>query len=81
MGFDGFIHVVIQPHVLFNTARFLLNVLGGLGAGGAGEAGAAQETPFKVSRVNIMFNLAKQSKALEAYKLARYAPVPIIWAS
>jgi intraflagellar transport protein 122 len=49
-----------QPLVLFNVARFLLNVIG-------------LETPFKISRVHIMFSLAKQAKTLEAFKLARFA--------
>eukprot|EP00947_MAST-08B_sp_MAST-8B-sp1_P003615 g3615.t1 len=50
----------LQPDVLFNVARFLLNTIG-------------LETPFKVSRVQIMFSLAKQAKTLEAFKLARIA--------
>jgi len=45
---------------IFNTARYLLSSL-------------PQETPFNVSRVYILFAMAKQAKALGAFKLARFA--------
>jgi len=48
------------PEALFNMARFLLHML-------------IKDTPHGVSRVNALYALAKQSKDLGAYKLARYA--------
>ncbi|XP_059571923.1 intraflagellar transport protein 122 homolog isoform X2 [Alligator mississippiensis] len=45
---------------LFNISRFLLHNL-------------TKETPLGISKVNTLFALAKQSKALGAYKLARHA--------
>ncbi|KAM6062279.1 intraflagellar transport protein 122 homolog isoform 5-T5 [Chlamydotis macqueenii] len=48
------------PETLFNIARFLLHSL-------------TKETPLGISKVNTLFALAKQSKALGAYKLARHA--------
>ncbi|XP_072928707.1 intraflagellar transport protein 122 homolog isoform X3 [Hemitrygon akajei] len=48
------------PEALFNIARFLLHNL-------------TKETPLGISKVNTLFALAKQSKALGAYKLARHA--------
>uniref|UniRef100_A0A8C6JR45 Intraflagellar transport protein 122 homolog n=1 Tax=Melopsittacus undulatus TaxID=13146 RepID=A0A8C6JR45_MELUD len=48
------------PETLFNISRFLLHSL-------------TKETPLGISKVNTLFALAKQSKALGAYKLARYA--------
>ncbi|XP_025019210.1 intraflagellar transport protein 122 homolog isoform X2 [Python bivittatus] len=48
------------PETLFNVSRFLLHSL-------------TKETPLGISKVNTLFALAKQSKALGAYKLARHA--------
>ncbi|XP_051483298.1 intraflagellar transport protein 122 homolog isoform X1 [Apus apus] len=48
------------PETLFNISRFLLHSL-------------TKETPVGISKVNTLFALAKQSKALGAYKLARHA--------
>nr|XP_020668848.1 intraflagellar transport protein 122 homolog isoform X1 [Pogona vitticeps] len=48
------------PETLFNVSRFLLHSL-------------AKEAPLGISKVNTLFALAKQSKALGAYKLARHA--------
>ncbi len=45
---------------MFNIARYLLNVLG-------------NETPLGVSRLYILFALAKHAKELGAHKLAKYA--------
>jgi len=47
---------------IFNTARFLLSTLSN-----------SPDTPFNVSRVYILFAMAKQAKALQAFKLARFA--------
>ncbi|KAJ8607792.1 hypothetical protein CTAYLR_009237 [Chrysophaeum taylorii] len=51
----------VQPEVLFNAARFLVNTLG------------TNEAPLGISRVKILYTLAKQAKTLGAYKLARFA--------
>ncbi|XP_064422428.1 intraflagellar transport protein 122 homolog [Latimeria chalumnae] len=48
------------PETLFNISRFLLHNL-------------TKETPLGISKVNTLYALAKQSKALGAYKLARHA--------
>jgi len=48
------------PEALFNISRFLLNRLG-------------NDQPFGISRVYIMFTMAKHANTLEAYKLAREA--------
>uniref|UniRef100_A0A8C8YJB4 Intraflagellar transport protein 122 homolog n=1 Tax=Prolemur simus TaxID=1328070 RepID=A0A8C8YJB4_PROSS len=48
------------PETLFNISRFLLHSL-------------TKDTPLGISKVNTLFTLAKQSKALGAYKLARHA--------
>nr|XP_025045311.1 intraflagellar transport protein 122 homolog isoform X2 [Pelodiscus sinensis] len=48
------------PETLFNISRFLLHSL-------------TKETPLGISKVNTLFALAKQSKVLGAYKLARHA--------
>ncbi|XP_065605528.1 intraflagellar transport protein 122 homolog isoform X1 [Cyrtonyx montezumae] len=48
------------PETLFNISRFLLHSL-------------TKETPLGISKVNTLFALAKQSRALGAYKLARHA--------
>ncbi|XP_063093832.1 intraflagellar transport protein 122 homolog isoform X2 [Cavia porcellus] len=48
------------PETLFNISRFLLNSL-------------TKDTPPGISKVNTLYTLAKQSKALGAYKLAWYA--------
>ncbi|XP_052534601.1 intraflagellar transport protein 122 homolog isoform X4 [Tympanuchus pallidicinctus] len=48
------------PETLFNISRFLLHSL-------------TKETPLGISKINTLFTLAKQSKALGAYKLARHA--------
>ncbi|KAL4670417.1 hypothetical protein H8957_010558 [Semnopithecus entellus] len=51
---------VHRPETLFNISRFLLHSL-------------PKDTPLGISKVKILFTLAKQSKALGAYKLARHA--------
>ncbi|XP_061218518.1 intraflagellar transport protein 122 homolog isoform X1 [Neopsephotus bourkii] len=48
------------PETLFNISRFLLHSL-------------TKETPLGISKAKTLFTLAKQSKALGAYKLARHA--------
>uniref|UniRef100_A0A5F9D4Q2 Intraflagellar transport protein 122 homolog n=1 Tax=Oryctolagus cuniculus TaxID=9986 RepID=A0A5F9D4Q2_RABIT len=48
------------PETLFNISRFLLHSL-------------TKDTPLGISKVNTLFTLAKQSRALGAYKLARHA--------
>ncbi|NXR69437.1 IF122 protein, partial [Rhadina sibilatrix] len=48
------------PETLFNISRFLIHSL-------------TKETPLGISKVNTLLALAKQSKALGAYKLARHA--------
>ncbi|XP_073431059.1 intraflagellar transport protein 122 homolog isoform X1 [Dendrobates tinctorius] len=47
------------PETLFNISRFLLHSL-------------TKESPLGISKVNTLYTLAKQSKALGAYKLARH---------
>ncbi|MED6244255.1 hypothetical protein ATANTOWER_001350 [Ataeniobius toweri] len=49
-----------MPETLFNICRFLLNNL-------------TKDVPPGISKVNTLFALAKQSRKLGAYKLARYA--------
>ena len=63
----GYIHQYVhepftplQPEAVFNLSRFLVSGLG-------------RNTPFGISRMNILFALARQSKSLQAFKLARYA--------
>lgn len=51
----------VQPDVLFNAARFLVNSLG------------SADAPHGVSRAKILYTLAKQAKTLGAFKLARFA--------
>uniref|UniRef100_A0A8D2F7Q1 Intraflagellar transport protein 122 homolog n=1 Tax=Theropithecus gelada TaxID=9565 RepID=A0A8D2F7Q1_THEGE len=51
---------VHRPETLFNISRFLLHSL-------------PKDTPLGISKVKILFTLAKQSKALGAYRLARHA--------
>nr|XP_055115101.1 intraflagellar transport protein 122 homolog isoform X8 [Symphalangus syndactylus] len=51
---------VHRPETLFNISRFLLHSL-------------PKDTPSGISKVKILFTLAKQSKALGAYRLARHA--------
>ncbi|XP_065066835.1 intraflagellar transport protein 122 homolog isoform X1 [Rhopilema esculentum] len=48
------------PEALFNMSRFLLHML-------------IKDTPHGISKVNALYALAKQSKNLRAFKLARYA--------
>ncbi|XP_030640907.1 intraflagellar transport protein 122 homolog [Chanos chanos] len=50
-----------MPETLFNLSRFLLHNL------------TKDSVPLGISKVNTLFALAKQSKALGAYKLARQA--------
>ncbi|NWT03940.1 IF122 protein, partial [Mionectes macconnelli] len=50
----------ISPETLFNISRFLLHSL-------------TKETPLGISKVKTLLALAKQSKTLGAYKLARHA--------
>ncbi|XP_004870514.1 intraflagellar transport protein 122 homolog isoform X2 [Heterocephalus glaber] len=49
-----------RPETLFNISRFLLHSL-------------TKDMPPGISKVNILYTLAKQSRALGAYKLARHA--------
>uniref|UniRef100_A0A3Q0R164 Intraflagellar transport protein 122 homolog n=1 Tax=Amphilophus citrinellus TaxID=61819 RepID=A0A3Q0R164_AMPCI len=49
-----------MPETLFNICRFLLNNL-------------TKDIPPGISKVNTLYALAKQSRQLGAYKLARYA--------
>uniref|UniRef100_A0A3Q4N6J8 Intraflagellar transport protein 122 homolog n=1 Tax=Neolamprologus brichardi TaxID=32507 RepID=A0A3Q4N6J8_NEOBR len=49
-----------MPDTLFNICRFLLNNL-------------TKDIPPGISKVNTLYALAKQSRQLGAYKLARYA--------
>uniref|UniRef100_A0A3Q2NNT8 Intraflagellar transport protein 122 homolog n=1 Tax=Fundulus heteroclitus TaxID=8078 RepID=A0A3Q2NNT8_FUNHE len=49
-----------MPETLFNICRFLLNNL-------------TKDVPPGISKVNTLFALAKQSRKLGAYKLARYS--------
>ncbi|XP_059519635.1 intraflagellar transport protein 122 homolog isoform X3 [Myotis daubentonii] len=49
-----------RPETLFNISRFLLHSL-------------TKDTPLGISKVRTLFTLAKQSRALGAYKLARHA--------
>uniref|UniRef100_A0A669DG82 Intraflagellar transport protein 122 homolog n=1 Tax=Oreochromis niloticus TaxID=8128 RepID=A0A669DG82_ORENI len=49
-----------MPDTLFNICRFLLNNL-------------TKDMPPGISKVNTLYALAKQSRQLGAYKLARYA--------
>ena len=57
----------MMPESLFNVARFLLNSI-------------VEEQPFRLSRVYILYTLAKQGKALGAFKLARYVcTVGLVW--
>uniref|UniRef100_A0A672ZMG9 Intraflagellar transport protein 122 homolog n=1 Tax=Sphaeramia orbicularis TaxID=375764 RepID=A0A672ZMG9_9TELE len=49
-----------MPETLFNICRFLLNNL-------------TKEVPPGISKVNTLYALAKQSRKLGAYKLARYS--------
>ncbi|KAJ1445177.1 hypothetical protein M885DRAFT_550763 [Pelagophyceae sp. CCMP2097] len=65
----------LRPDVLFQCARFVVNALG------------ANEAPHGISRVKVLYTLAKQSKHLGAFKLARFAyeklgsmKVPEAWA-
>lgn len=51
----------ILPDALFQTAQFIMNNT------------QVDEAPFGVSKVYTLFTLAKQSKKLQAYKLARQA--------
>uniref|UniRef100_A0A8D2DF58 Intraflagellar transport protein 122 homolog n=1 Tax=Sciurus vulgaris TaxID=55149 RepID=A0A8D2DF58_SCIVU len=48
------------PETLFNISRFLLHSL-------------TKDAPLGISKVNTLFTLARQSRALGAYKLARHA--------
>lgn len=49
-----------QPDSLFNISRFLLN-------------GLRSSVPLGISKVAVLYSLAKQSRNLGAFKLARYA--------
>ena len=54
----------LMPETLFNIARYLTHAL----------VGVVPETDCPgVSRVNIMYTLARQGKTVEAYKVARHA--------
>ncbi|CAM9423686.1 unnamed protein product [Chrysoparadoxa australica] len=60
-GFNTDPFTGMQPEMLLQVSRFLLNTLGN------GEA------PLAVSRSHTLFTLAKQAKVLGGYKLARFA--------
>jgi len=51
----------LQPEMLFQVSRFLINSMGQIDA------------PYGISRVNTLYTLAKQAKVLGAFKLARFA--------
>ncbi|CAM9651174.1 unnamed protein product [Heterosigma akashiwo] len=51
----------LQPEMLFQVSRYVLNLMG------------AEDAPYGISRVNTLYTLAKQAKNLGAYKLARFA--------
>jgi len=51
----------LQPEMLFQVSRFLINSMGQIDA------------PPGISRVNTLYTLAKQAKVLGAFKLARFA--------
>ena len=64
----------LTPDAVFNTSRFLLSSL------------LKEESPYGLSKAYCLFALAKQSKALGANKLARFAleklaqyRVPVPW--
>jgi intraflagellar transport protein 122 len=50
----------LYGEIVFNIARFLLNIVG-------------TETPVNINRFYVLFALAKHSRELGAFKLARYA--------
>ncbi|GMI36406.1 hypothetical protein TrRE_jg11942 [Triparma retinervis] len=50
----------LQPEMLFQVSRFLINSMGN------------SDAPYGISRVNILYTLAKQAKVLGAFKLARF---------
>ena len=52
----------LQPEMLFQVARFIINSLGN-----------AETIPFGVSKASTMYTLARQAMVLGAYKLARHA--------
>ena len=54
----------LMPETLFNMARYLTHAVVGIAAEG--------DSPG-ISKANIMYTLARQGKAVEAYKLSRYA--------
>ena len=58
---------------LFNVARYLLCSVGGQGQGPKGQGGSGIPAPrlYGISRMNILFTLAKQAKNEGAYKLSR----------
>jgi hypothetical protein len=49
--------------MLVQVSRFLINSMGNI------------DSPFGISKVNIMYTLAKQAKVLGAFKLARFTYV------
>jgi len=51
----------LQPDMLFQVSRYLLNTM------------SNDEAPYGISRVHTLYTLAKQAKTLGAYKLARFA--------
>ena len=64
----------LQPEMLFQVSRYLINSMGQIDA------------PSGISRVNTLYTLAKQAKVLGAFKLARFAydrlqqlKVPFTW--
>jgi len=52
----------LQPEMLFQVARFIINSLG-----------STEVIPFGVSKASTMYTLARQAMLLGAYKLARHA--------
>jgi intraflagellar transport protein 122 len=52
----------LQPEMLFQVARFIVNSLGN-----------SETIPLGISKANTLFTLAKQAMHLGAYKLARHA--------
>mmetsp|Transcript_26127 Transcript_26127/g.60322 ORF Transcript_26127/g.60322 Transcript_26127/m.60322 type:complete len:1204 (+) Transcript_26127:58-3669(+) len=59
----------LLPEAVFNTARFLLSRL----SPERGAKGVQPDAPLGISKVNTVYALAKQAKALGAYKLCRTA--------
>ena len=52
----------LQPEMLFQVSRFIINSLGN-----------AENIPFGISKASTIYTLARQAMMLGAFKLARYA--------